>query len=344
MSSQSHAKLAIVVLSYNGKDLLKQFIPPILQTRPEYAELYIVDNASVDGTYEFVEQNFPEAKLIRLPVNHGFTNGYVESLSQIKADYYVLISSDVEVLPGWVEPIINLMDSDPTIGVTQPKIRFYRERALFEYSGAAGGFMDKYGYPFCRGRIFFTLEEDKGQYDDIREVFWCSGACMFIRAELYHRLGGLDNDYYAHMEDIDLSWRVKNAGYKVMVCPQAVVFHVGGSVITYGSPQKIFRNYKNNTLMLIKNLPGSELWWKLPARMVLDGIAGLRALFIGNFKEFWAILRAHGHIYSVLGLWIRKRKAAQQTIVKRSRTGIYPHSIVFKYFMQGIRKFSDLKW
>jgi GT2 family glycosyltransferase len=250
----------------------------------------------------------------------------------------------VEVTPGWIEPAVSLFDTDPAAGMIQPKIKSFNKKNEFEYSGAAGAYIDKFGYPFCRGRLFFTIEEDHGQYDDIREVFWCSGACMFIRADLYHSVGGFDNDYYAHMEDIDLSWRVKNAGFKVLVCPQSVVYHVGGHIISYGSPPKIFRNYKNGLIMMLKNLPGEEVWWKLPFRILLDMVAGFRALFNGNPKEMQAIFRAHLQFLSGLGRWLRKRSEAQKQIEKANLTGVYPHSIVADYFIRRKRKFSDLDW
>jgi GT2 family glycosyltransferase len=337
-------KLAVVVLSYNGKDLLKKFLPAVLSTQTPYTQVYVVDNASTDGTYEFVAKEFPEIKLIRLEINRGFTNGYVESLPMIDAEYYALVSSDVEVSPGWIDPIINLMDSDDKIGVCQPKIKSYNHKSHFEYSGAAGAYIDTFGYPFCRGRLFFTIEEDLAQYNDIKEVFWCSGACMFIKSEIYHKLGGFDNEYYAHMEDIDLSWRVKNAGYKVMVCPQAEVFHVGGHIISYGSPPKIFRNYKNGMIMLLKNLPASEVWWKIPARFFLDGIAGFRALLQGNPKETFAIIKAHWQFFGSFGHWHKKRKVAKKDVQNPNRTGWYPRSVVVDYFIRGRKKFSELGW
>ena len=336
-------KLAVVVLSYNGRELLRKFLPPILANRTPYSKVYVVDNASTDGTFDFVKSEFPEIELIRLEVNKGFTNGYVESLPMIDAEYYALVSSDVEVSPGWIEPIINLMDSDSKIGVCQPKIKSYNDKKYFEYSGAAGAYMDMFGYPFCRGRIFFTVEEDLGQYNDIKEVFWCSGACMFIRSEIYHSIGGFDNEYYAHMEDIDLSWRVKNAGYKVMVCPQAEVFHVGGHIISYGSPAKIFRNYKNGMIMMVKNLPFNKLWWIIPCRFLLDGVAGIRALVKGNPKETRAILHAHWEFYTGIGHWMRKRKEAKAKVKNPNTIGWFSNdSIVIAYFLKGKKKFSDL--
>ncbi|MDQ3072105.1 MAG: glycosyltransferase family 2 protein [Bacteroidota bacterium] len=340
--SSSRQKLAIVVLSYNGKSLLEKFLPPIIATCPDYGAVYVVDNASTDGTEEFIKSKFPSVSLVRLEVNKGFTNGYVESLPMIEAEYYALVSSDVEVSPGWVEPVIGLMDSDPETGICQPKIKSYNQKTHFEYSGAAGAFIDSFGYPFCRGRLFFTIEEDTGQYDDVREVFWCSGACMFIRADLYHEVGGFDNDYYAHMEDIDLSWRVKNYGYKVMVCPQSVVYHVGGHIISYGSPAKVFRNYKNGLIMMLKNMPASQVWWKIPFRISMDMVAGTRALVKGNPKELGAIFKAHLEFAKGLPQWVHKRKTAKKQLKAPNHEGIYPGSVVADYFLKGKRKFSDL--
>ncbi|RYD77586.1 MAG: glycosyltransferase family 2 protein [Sphingobacteriales bacterium] len=337
-------KLAVVVLSYNGKSLLEKFLPPIIATKTSYSEIYVVDNASTDGTYEFIQQNFPQVKLIRLEINKGFTNGYVQSLPQIKAEYYALVSSDVEVSEGWIDPVINLMDSDKSIGLVQPKIKSYNQKTHFEYSGAGGAYIDTFGYPFCRGRMFFTIEEDKGQYDDIVETFWCSGACMFIRADVYHYLNGFDNDYYAHMEDIDLSWRAKNAGYKVMICPQSVVYHVGGHIISYGSPPKIFRNYKNGLIMMVKNLPDGQIWWKIPFRILLDMVAGLRALLTGNPKELQAIFKAHIEFVSGFRQWMKKRKLAKTQVKNPNLKGVYPRSVVRQYFLAAKRKFTDLDW
>jgi GT2 family glycosyltransferase len=342
MQEESLTKLAIVLLCYNNKDLLQRFVPHILQTLTDYSKLYIVDNASSDGTSEFVKSEYPQANLIRIDINKGFTNGYVESLAQIKAKYYCLISSDVEVSEGWIQPIIDMLDRDEEIGIVQPKIRWQTNPTYFEYSGAGGAFIDKFGYPFCRGRIFDTLEEDKGQYDNEIEVFWCSGACMFIRADVYHAVGGFDNDYYAHMEDIDLSWRTKNFGYKVMYQPKAVVFHVGGAVITYGSPQKMYRNFKNSLLMLTKNLPKGEVFPKIVFRLLMDGVAGIRAVMKGNFKELSAILKAHGHYYQELPKWLEKRKQVHSQIKRYDKSGIYDKSIVWDYFIKKKKKYTEL--
>jgi len=335
--------VAIVVLSYNGKDLLHKFLPPIIATAPAYAKVYVIDNASIDGTYVWLQANFPNITIVRLQVNKGFTNGYVEGLKSISAKYYVLISSDVEVSPNWVEPIIQQMEADPTVGLAQPKIKSYNNKTQYEYSGAAGAYIDSLGYPFCRGRVFFTIEEDNGQYDDIAEVFWCSGACMFIRADVYHQLNGFDNDYYAHMEDIDISWRAKNAGYKVIVVPQSIVYHVGGHIISYGSPPKIFRNYKNGLIMMTKNLPAGQLVWKLPIRLLLDITAAYRALFQGNTKEYFAIMKAHLQYFLGIFIWFKKRKNARAEIsATPNTTGVFKGSVVWRYFILGRKTFNNL--
>lgn len=338
-------KVAVVVLTYNNKDLLEKFLPPIVNTDYDQFQVYVVDNASSDGTSEWLEENFPTVKIVRVDINKGFTNGYVQGLKQINSEYYVLVSSDIEVTDNWLRPVIELMDSDKQIGAAQPKIRYYRDREYFEYAGAAGGFIDKYGYPFCRGRIFFTLEKDLGQYDENMEVFWATGGCFFVRAEVYDKLGGLDNTFFAHMEEIDLCWRMKNAGHKVYACSESTVFHVGGAVITYGSPAKAYRNFRNGLIMIFKNLPMSQLIWKLPFRLILDGVAAIRALLKGNFGEFGAIFRAHMGFYYKLPLWIKKRKQAQKFRSKKPNLhGIYPKSIVYNYFIKQKKKFSDLKW
>ena len=336
----------MVVLSYNGKELHKKFLPGILAEKANYPDfdLVVVDNASTDGTYDYVKENFPEAKLIRLDVNRGFTNGYIEGFRRIEAEIFVLLSADFEVTPGWLNPIIDLMDSDPKVAAAQPKIKYYRQKTHFEYAGAAGGFIDKYGYPFCRGRIFFTLEEDKGQYDDTREIFWASGGCMFVRSDLYFQFGELDNDFYAHMEEIDLCWRMKNAGYKIMGVPESTVYHVGGSVIEYGSPIKIYHNYRNGLVLLVKNLPQGKLLGTLIKRLLLDYVSLLRSILKFNFREMSSIIKAHWNFYTNVGKWLRKRKEVRKMVTTPNTAGIYPRSIVKDYFLGGKKRFSDLKF
>jgi GT2 family glycosyltransferase len=279
---------------------------------------------------------------LHLPVNRGFANGYYEALQQIAASYYILLSADFEVTDNWFSPIHDKMLSDPQIAVCQPKIRYWKERSYFEYAGAAGGYMDYLGYLFCRGRIFETLEEDHHQYDDAVELFWASGGCFVVNAAVYHHVGGLDRDLYAHMEEVDLCWRIKNAGYKIAYVPNATVYHVGGSVISYGSTQKLFYNFRNSLILLLKNERSAKLCWLLPVRLVLDGVAGLQLLLQGKWKHTLTIVKAHFSFYGQLGLWLKKRSKNKALITQRNTVGIYQKSIIWQYFAKKKRTFSAL--
>jgi len=344
MDPKDVKKVGVVVISYNGKELLEKFLPPILDTDYDDFDVYVIDNASTDGTSEFLKIQFPEVHIISIPVNKGFTNGYVEGLAQVPNEYYVLVSSDIEVTKGWLNPVIELMESDSSIAACQPKVKSYDDKKMFEYSGSAGGYVDALGYPFCRGRMFFSMEEDENQYDDTREVFWATGGCLFIRSELYHQAGGLDNDYYAHMEEIDLCWRLKNMGYKIMVCPQAVVYHVGGHIITYGSPVKVYRNFRNSLITNLKNMSPGEVWWKIPTRMTLDQVYQIKVLLSGNWSEWFNICKAHWHFILFLPKWIQKRKQARQLVSNPNGSGVYPGSVVWAYFIKGIKTFRELNF
>lgn len=334
---------AVVILSYNGKKYHSDFLPQILREGAGKYDTVLIDNASTDGTGDFIESTFPGVHLLRLPVNLGFTGGYMAGLKQVQAKYIVLLSADFEVSEGWFEPLHRLMESDESIAACQPKIRYQKDRKMFEYAGAGGGFIDTLGYPFCRGRMFFTMEEDLGQYNDTVECFWASGGCFFTRADLFHRFRGFDPDFFAHMEEIDLCWRYKNAGYRIMACGESEVFHVGGSVISYGSPEKIYRNYRNCLIMMVKNLDAGEVWWKVPLRVHLDAVAAWRAILTGNFKEYFAIAKSHIHFFLGIPVWLRKRREARPAVTVRNRTGIYPHSVVWKYFIGKIHTFSGLE-
>ncbi|WP_276134827.1 glycosyltransferase family 2 protein [Polluticoccus soli] len=335
---------AVVILSYNGKKWHELFLPMIVAEAGTGYEVIVADNASTDDTLAWVNDNYPTVKTVQIPINRGFANGYHEALKQIQAKYYVLLSADFEVTPGWFPPLINAMQRYTGLAACQPRIRYWREREYLEYAGAGGGFMDKYGYMFCRGRMFSDLEKDEGQYSDDIEVFWASGGCMMIRADLYHKIGGLDNDFYAHMEEIDLCWRLKNAGYKIGYIGQSLVYHVGGSVISYGSPQKLFYNFRNNLILLTKNEKASKLLWLFPMRLVLDGIAGLRLLLTGQFIGTWTILRAHFNFYGSLGKWLKRRRECSKHITHRNEEGIYNRSIVWDYFVLRKKVFPKLKW
>lgn len=335
---------AVVILSYNGTKWHELFLPLITEQATSGYEVIVVDNASTDDTLAYVQQNFPTVKTLSIAINRGFASGYYDALKQIKAKYYVLLSADFEVTEGWFPPLHAAMEADEQLAAVQPKIRYWRERENFEYAGAAGGFVDKYGYMFCRGRIFFDIERDNGQYNDNIEVFWASGGCLFVRADLYHKVGGLDADFYAHMEEIDLCWRLKNAGYKIGYVGSSIVYHVGGSVISYGSPQKLYYNFRNNLILLLKNEKASKLWWLFPLRLVLDGMAGLRLALKGEFKQMFTIIKAHFHFYGQLGKWLGRRKECQKLITTRNEEGIYQGSIVGAYFLKKVKTFDKLGW
>lgn len=333
---------AVVILSYNGLELHKQYLPLILSESSGKYDVVLIDNASTDCTGQYISENYPQVHLITLPVNLGFTGGYMEGIRQIESKYLVLLSADFEVTPGWFEPLHDLMEKDVEVAACQPKIRYIKEREKFEYAGAAGGFIDTLGYPFCRGRIFFTLEEDLGQYNSSMECFWASGGCFFTRTALFKQFGGFDLNFFAHMEEIDLCWRYKNAGFKIMACGDSTVFHLGGSVISYGSPQKIYRNYRNGLIMMMKNMKNSELFFKFPIRLALDIVAAYKALFSGNPKEFAAIAKAHLHVFLQIRKWLKSRGEAKKLVTIRNQKGIYKRSIVWDYFALGHKTFDSL--
>lgn len=335
------ASVAVVILNYNGVGFLQRFLPGVCQHSAP-CDVWVADNASTDHSVQFVKDNFPQVKLIVNAVNGGFAQGYNDALQHISADYYVLLNSDVEVTENWIQPVVDLMEADPTIAACQPKIRAYNEQEKFEYAGASGGYIDKYGYPFCRGRIFHITEEDKGQYNDVHEVFWASGACMFVRANLYHQSGGLDADFFAHMEEIDLCWRLKNRGHRIMVCPQSTVYHVGGGTLNTGSPFKTYLNFRNNLYLLAKNLPPQLIVAKIIFRMVLDGIAALRFLMQGEFKHFKAIWQAHMAFYSNIAKLKAKRKQLKPGVKTYSHSQVINKSIVYAFFIQKKTTFAQI--
>lgn len=329
-------RVAVVILNWNGKSFLEKFLPDVVRYSQQ-ATVYVADNASTDDSVSFVREHHPEVKLIETGANLGFAGGYNMALENLNEEYFVLLNSDVEVTEEWLRPIINLMDSDLTIAGCQPKILQYDRKTHFEYAGAVGGFIDRFGYPFCRGRIFEKTEEDHGQYNDVREVFWATGASLFVRSSVYKELGGLDADFFAHMEEIDLCWRIKRAGYKVMVEPRSIVYHVGGGTLQRSNPHKTFLNFRNGLELLLKNLPKYQLLPIVFVRMVLDGIAAAKFLALGNPTDFWAVFRAHMAVYSRVRKTLRKRSGKYERM-----TGIYRGSIVIQHFLRGKKKFSEL--
>ena len=285
-----------------------------------------------------MRERFPDVRLIENGSNGGFTTGYNLALQQVEAQYYVLLNSDIEVTLNWIEPVIEMMDADPNIAACQPKIKSYYHKEQFEYAGACGGFIDKFGYPFCRGRVFQNLEEDKGQYDTPMEVFWATGACMFVRADLYHQIGGLDDSFFAHMEEIDLCWRLKNAGYKVFCCPQSVVYHIGGGTLPKNSPRKTYLNFRNNLSLLVKNLPRNQIFMVIFCRIFLDWVAAFKFLAEGCFKDFKMVFKAHWDFYKRLRTLRAKRKNGPRHQV----SCVYRRNIVIQSLLLGKKRFSEL--
>ncbi|MBI9039021.1 MAG: glycosyltransferase family 2 protein [Bacteroidales bacterium] len=333
-------KVAVVILNWNGQKFLEKFLPKVVQFSADFASVFVADNASTDDSVFFLKKSFPEVKVIENSENGGFAKGYNDALSKIDADYYVLLNSDIEVTENWIQPVIELMDSDPKIAACQPKICSFQEPAKFEYAGASGGYIDKLGYPFCRGRLFQSIEEDKGQYDDITEIFWATGACMFVRAKIFHDLGGLDSDFFAHMEEIDFCWRAKNNSYKIMVCPKSVVYHVGGGTLPKSSSRKTYLNFRNDLILLYKNLPSNRLFYVFIIRFILDYIAAIKFLVEGGLMDFVAVVRAHLSFYKS----ILKNKEKRQRMKHMPVTEVYNGSIVFSYFVKQKKFFSQLKF
>jgi GT2 family glycosyltransferase len=334
------SKVAIVILNWNGRVYLEKFIPFVLaSTYPNY-DLIVADNASTDDSIEFLKKNFQEVSIIQLKENYGFARGYNEALKQVVADYYVLLNSDVEVQPGWIEPVIRLMEMDKGIGACQPKILTYNDRSTFEYAGGAGGWLDVLGYPFARGRVFDYCEQDEGQYDSVEPIFWASGAAMFVRASLYHKVNGLDEYFFAHQEEIDLCWRLQLAGFMIMACPQSVVYHVGGGTLPKGNERKVFLNFRNNLIMLAKNLPFLEAAWKIPVRLMLDAISAYKSIFAGEATYFIAVLKAHAGFVMWM-LTAKKSKPFKRTGVV-FLYGLYHKSVIWKHFVNGKNSFAEI--
>lgn len=328
--------IAIVILNWNGKELLERFLPSVLQFSPG-ASIYIADNASEDDSVAFVRTAYPQVRIIKNAANEGFAGGYNQALKSVEEDLWCLLNSDVEVTEGWLGPVRQLFESYPEVGIVQPKIKDLLRPAYFEYAGAAGGFLDLFGYPFCRGRIFQSLETDTGQYDDVREIFWATGACMFIRKEVFRSLDGFDTDYFAHQEEVDLCWRARNRGYKVMYTGLSTVFHLGGSTLSNMNPKKTYLNFRNSLFSITKNLPRKKAFPIVLARLLLDALACLRFIFQGRLSHALAILRAHFSYYRQVRRMLRKREKVR--FVKKYYATT---SIVWSYYVHRIKNFNIL--
>jgi len=331
--------VAIVILNFNGRNYLERFLPSVLASTYAHKKVIVADNASTDDSIHFIKEHFPSVEILLNTQNDGFAGGYNWALKHVEADYYVLLNSDVEVTPNWIEPIIDLMESDAAIAACQPKLLSYHQPQYFEYAGACGGWIDALGYPFSRGRIFDVLEKDEHQYDDIQQIFWATGAAMFIRSEVFHAMHGFDDSFFAHMEEIDLCWRIQLAGYKIYVQPKSQVYHVGAGTLPRGG-RKVFLNFRNNLMMLSRNLPFSEKWWKLPFRYILDGISAWKGLLNGDVAFFKAIVKAH---IAVITWWLKgeKQYSANRKPIKKL-DGVYSGTIVWQHFIKGKRYFKEI--
>ncbi|CAM1349505.1 glycosyltransferase family 2 protein [Tenacibaculum crassostreae] len=331
-------KTAIVILNWNGKQLLEQFLPSVVNFSSQEAEVYVADNASTDDSIEFVREHFPTVKIVQNLENGGYAKGYNDALQHIEADIYCLVNSDIEVTQNWLVPIIDTFKREPNTAIIQPKILDFKDKTKFEYAGAAGGFIDAFGYPYCRGRLFNDLETDNGQYNDITEIFWASGACFFIRSEVFHQLNGFDEDFFAHQEEIDLCWRAKNSGHTIKYVGDSTVYHVGGATLDTLNPRKTFLNFRNSLLNLTKNLPASKLLPIIFSRLVLDGLAGIKFLLEGKPTHLLAILKAHFSFYAHFLKFIKKRKGFSK------KSSYFLHkSVVWQYYAKGRKLFNQLK-
>ena len=328
-------KLAIVILNWNGTKLLKQFLPSVIEYSKE-ADVYVADNKSTDDSVAFVKQNFPSVKIVQNKVNGGYAKGYNDALKHIEVDVFCLLNSDVEVSKNWLTPIIEAFKNDSKTAIIQPKLLDYKKKTHFEYAGAAGGFIDKYGYPYCRGRIFNTLEKDDGQYKDVSEIFWASGACLFIKSSVFKTLNGLDEQFFAHMEEIDLCWRAKNLGHSIKYVGTSTIYHVGGATLSNTNPKKTFLNFRNSLFTLTKNAKGN-LFFLIFTRLILDAIAGIKFIFELKFKHTFAIIKAHFSYYRHLSYLLKQRKTLKQSIKHYQKT-----SIVLEYFVNKKRNYKSL--
>jgi len=331
-------KLAIVILNWNGKLLLEKFLPSIVTYSDfDHVEIYVADNASSDDSVAFVKQAYPKIKIIQNTLNGGFAKGYNDALQHVDTDIYALVNSDIEVTEGWLNPVIATIENESNTAIIQPKILDHKNKNKFEYAGAAGGFIDKFGYPYCRGRIFSELETDVNQFNDATEIFWASGACFFIRSSVFHELNGFDEDYFAHQEEIDLCWRAKNLSKTIKYVGTTTVYHVGGATLKEANPKKTFLNFRNSLFSLVKNLPENKLIPIILARLVLDGFAGLKFIVELKPAHFIAILKAHYSFYKYLPKMLKKRnkspKKAEYYTIK---------SVVWQYFVLGIKKYEAL--
>lgn len=329
------SSVAIAILNFNGENYLNQFLPTLI-VHSNGNPIYVGDNASTDNSVNLLRKEFPKVKCIELEENYGYSKGYNKLIEHITEEYIVLVNSDIEVTEGWLTPLVDILDNDPKVAAVQPKIRSYHKKEYFEYAGAAGGFIDKYGYPFCRGRIFNTIEKDNGQYDNQEEISWASGACFIARKSAFDEVGGFDDDFFAHMEEIDLCWRLYNQGYSALFTPKSTVYHVGGGTLDYTSPFKTYLNYRNGLYLLLKNLPKGQLQQTMVIRVLLDWVSVLYNLLQGKWKVVRSIYKAHWEVFKTRSKFKAKRNDSEKPDFRQN------YSIVWKYFVKGKKMFSHL--
>ena len=334
-------RIAVVILNFNGAEMLRAFLPSVVEYSPE-AEVIVADNCSTDASAQVMREEFPAVRYIQLEKNYGFADGYNRALAQVEAEYFLLLNSDVEVTQGWLAPMLEYMDSHPGVAACQPKLLSYKNKKEFEYAGGCGGFIDKYGYPYCRGRIFDTVEEDKGQYDSVAELFWATGAALMIRAEDYRAAGGLDGTFFAHMEEIDLCWRLRSRGRGIVCIPQSCVYHVGGATLNKSNPRKTYLNFRNNLLMLYKNLPENELRHVMFVRALLDYVAAFKSLLSGDAAGCRAVLQARRDFRRIKRDYSDLRRENLEKCVEADVKERTSFSILWKYYAGGRRLFSEL--
>ena len=334
-------KKAVVILNFNGRDFLRQFLPGVL-AHSGTASVFVADNGSTDDSLKILQSEYPQVNVIALMQNLGFCAGYNEALRQISAQYFVLLNSDVEVTPDWLQPLFERLEADPSVAAAQPKILSFHNRTEFEYAGAAGGYLDWLGYPFCRGRIFHVTECDEGQYDNAQPIFWASGACLFIRARCFHELGGLDADFFAHMEEIDLCWRLRRKGYLIYAVPQSVVYHVGGGTLAAQQPKKTYLNFRNNLSLLVKNRKILTLTAIIPIRLFLDSVALLRFVFTGQVKHAGAVASAYLDFFRGLPYEFRKRQQLNWLPYLPTDPLLLPRALVIEFFLKRRRSYRQL--
>ena len=335
-------RIAVVILNWNGAEMMRRFLPSVVRYSEHVAEVVVADNGSTDNSREVVRTEFPSVTLLELPQNYGFAEGYNRALALVDAEFFVLLNSDVEVTGGWLEPQLAYLDSHPEVAACQPKLLAWKDKGSFEYAGASGGYLDEYGYPFCRGRIFDCVEKDKGQYDDVAEVLWASGAALMVRSKDWKEAGGLDGRFFAHMEEIDFCWRLSCRGRSVVCVPAAKVYHVGGASLAQGNPRKTFLNFRNNLLMLYKNLPDRQLAKVMRVRLVLDYVAALKFLLGGDVPSAKAVVRARREYKKIKKNFLKQREENISRMTVENPYGKFDFSLLGLHYIKGVKRFSDI--